>query len=56
MSGAQSYPVGQRCWFPHETEGFVSGDLITRQSDGDNVKLVFKDEVGRVSEFAPWNV
>lgn len=48
MSDDVAYPVGQRCWFPHDVEGFVSGDLVTRQVEGQNVTLTFQDEVDRV--------
>lgn len=50
MSQDDPYLVGQRCWFPHEVEGFVSGDLVDRviAEDG-SIRLLFTDEVGRVS-------
>lgn len=48
MAGDEAYQVGQRCWFPHETEGFVSGDLVKREVNGEKVTLTFKDDVGRV--------
>lgn len=49
MSSEEAYPIGQRCWFPHEVEGFVSGDLVDRKVDGDQITLIFKDDNDQVS-------
>lgn len=48
MSSDQAYPLGQRCWFPHDVEGYVSGDLIERTVEGEKVTLKFKDDADRV--------
>lgn len=48
MGGDEAYQIGQRCWFPHETEGFVSGDLVKRETEGEKITLIFKDDAGRV--------
>jgi hypothetical protein len=43
-----SYNVGQRCWFPHEQNAFVAGELQSRTQDGEEITLRFTDEEGRV--------
>lgn len=52
MAPSEAYPLGQRCWFPDEVEGFVSGDLVRRDvKDNGEVLLEFKDDLDRVGSF-----
>ncbi|ORY80044.1 P-loop containing nucleoside triphosphate hydrolase protein [Protomyces lactucae-debilis] len=44
---ADHYNVGQRCWFQHDDQAYVSGELTKRTQDGPNITLLFTDEEGR---------
>lgn len=44
-----SYTPSTRCWFPDKDLGWVSGHVTNKQVDGEDVRVEFVDENGKVS-------
>lgn len=38
-----SYVPGALCWFPHQKDGFISGQVTAKRLDGDSVAIDFLD-------------
>ncbi|KKA25976.1 hypothetical protein TD95_002153 [Thielaviopsis punctulata] len=47
---SQTYEIGTRAWQPDATDGWVPSELISKNEEGPNVKLVFQLESGETKE------
>lgn len=46
---AHVYDIGTKAWQPDATEGWVASELVSKNVEGDKVKLIFQLENGEVS-------
>lgn len=43
-----AYSVHAKVWFPDKEQGWISGEVTSRTIEGDQVKLAFVDDKGKV--------